>query len=100
MAASQRFNVLFFCTGNSARSILAEAFMNYTSLADGKCRAYSAGSRPTGEVHPFALEVLKQQHIPVDGLRSKSWDECAALEAPLKNGKKNLRRGVPIVALT
>jgi arsenate reductase len=73
----RQFNVLFLCTGNSARSILAEAVMNHLPPAAGKFRAYSAGSHPKGEVNPFALELLERQHIPTAGLRSKSWDEFA-----------------------
>jgi arsenate reductase len=76
------FNVLFLCTGNSARSILAEALTNHLPVASGKLRAFSAGSRPKGEVHPQALALLQQQGIPTAGLRSKSWDEFAAAGAP------------------
>jgi protein-tyrosine-phosphatase len=72
--------VLFLCTGNSARSILAECALN--RLGRGKFRAYSAGSFPKGEVHPFALELLRRQNYPIDQLRSKSWDEFAVAEAP------------------
>ncbi len=74
------YNVLFLCTGNSARSILAECALN--RLGRGKFRAYSAGSFPKGEVHPFALELLRRQEYPVDQLRSKSWDEFAVSGAP------------------
>jgi len=74
------YNVLFVCTGNSARSILAEGIMN--STARGRFRAYSAGSHPTGVVHPLAIEELKELRIPTDGFRSKSWDEFAAPGAP------------------
>jgi arsenate reductase len=73
-------NVLFLCTGNSARSILAEAYLN--STAAGRFRAYSAGSRPGGKVNPFALELLQKNRIATDGLRSKSWDEFAKPGAP------------------
>lgn len=74
------FNVLFLCTGNSARSILAEALIKH--WAPGKFIGYSAGSHPKGEVHPLALEYLRYMRLPTDGLRSKSWDEFAAPGAP------------------
>jgi len=74
------FNVLFLCTGNSARSILAEAMLNH--LGQGRFRAFSAGSHPKGEVHPFALELLQKNRLPVTEMRSKSWDEFARPEAP------------------
>ena len=78
---SKPYNVLFLCTGNSARSILAEAILN----RDGgdRFRAFSAGSFPKGEVHPMALQVLKEAGFPTGGLRSKSWDEFASANAPL-----------------
>jgi arsenate reductase (thioredoxin) len=77
------FNVLFLCTGNSARSILAEAAMNHLAIGRGRFRAFSAGSHPKADVHPFALELLREQHLPTAGLRSKSWDEFAAPGAPV-----------------
>jgi len=74
------FNVLFLCTGNSARSILAEAILNH--LGEGRFRAFSGGSRPKGEVHPLALDLLKSLGMPTEGLRSKSWDGFARPGAP------------------
>jgi protein-tyrosine-phosphatase len=74
---SQRtYNVLFLCTGNSARSILAESLVNHWGRA--KFRGFSAGSHPKGTVHPIAIELLKHMKLPTDGLRSKAWDEFAA----------------------
>jgi arsenate reductase len=74
------FNVLFLCTGNSARSILAEGILRQDGA--GTFRAFSAGSHPKGEVHPLALKVLADADYPHDGYRSKSWDEFAAPGAP------------------
>jgi len=74
------WNILVLCTGNSARSILAEALLN--ALGGGRVRAYSAGSKPAGKVNPFALELLEAQGLDSAHLRSKSWDEFAAPGAP------------------
>ena len=73
-------NVLFLCTGNSARSIMAEALLN--AMGRGRFKAWSAGSHPKGEVHPFALELIEKNRLPVGALRSKSWDEFAKPGAP------------------
>ncbi|KGJ05546.1 Protein-tyrosine-phosphatase [Paracoccus halophilus] len=77
------YNVLFLCTGNSARSILAETILN--AEGKGKFRAFSAGSSPRGEVHPFTLQLLERLGHDTAGLRSKSWDEFAAPDAPRMN---------------
>ncbi|ANB16234.1 arsenate reductase ArsC [Dokdonella koreensis] len=77
---NRRYNLLFLCTGNSARSILAEAVANH--LGKDRFRAYSAGSLPRGQVHPMALQVLREAGLPTDGLRSKAWDEFAVPGAP------------------
>ena len=74
------YNVLFICTHNSARSILAEALMN--GVGAGRCVAWSAGSQPRGEVHPMALTTLARLHLPTEGYRSKSWSEFATPDAP------------------
>jgi arsenate reductase len=74
------YNVLFLCTGNSARSIMAEALLNYWGRE--RFRAFSAGSRPRGEVHPMTLEALERCHLPMEGLRSKSWSEFSRPGAP------------------
>lgn len=77
----QVYNVLFLCTGNSARSVMAEVLLNHWGR--GRFRAYSAGSHPKGEVHPLTLELLQRLDFQVDGLRSKSWDEFAQPGAPV-----------------
>jgi len=78
---SRVFNVLFLCTGNSARSIIAESVLRKDG--GGRFRAFSAGSYPKAEVHPTALKVLENFHYPTDGLRTKSWDEFAQPDAPV-----------------
>lgn len=74
------YNVLFLCTHNSARSVIAECIVN--SLGQGRFRGYSAGSAPRGEIHPYALDLLRQNDYDVSQLRSKSWDEFAGGAAP------------------
>ena len=76
------FNVLFLCTGNSARSILAEALINHPAIGQGRFKGFSAGSFPKGRVHPLALETLAAVHLPTEGYRSKSWDEFSGPGAP------------------
>ena len=78
-----QYNVLFLCTGNSARSIMAEAIMNRKGMP--KFRAYSAGSHPSGVVRPEALKMLESAHLSVSGLRSKSWDEFSKPNSPELN---------------
>ena len=79
--SDQAYNVLFLCTGNSARSILAESILRKDGR--GRFRAFSAGSQPKGAVNPFAMKVLRKLDYPTDGLRSKSWEEFAAADAPV-----------------
>ena len=78
--AGKPYNVLFLCTGNSARSIMAEVMMNH--LGQGRLRAFSAGSHPNGKVNPYAVKTLQAAGMPTSGLRSKSWDEFAKPGAP------------------
>jgi arsenate reductase len=80
MKMPERYNVLFLCTGNSARSIIAEAILNQKGRPN--FTAYSAGSHPAGSVHPHVLRLLEMQRFPVEGARSKSWDEFAKPGAP------------------
>ena len=77
---SKIYNVLFLCTGNSARSIMAEAILNRAGL--GRFRAFSAGSHPKGRIHPYARDLLQKLHFDLSGLHSKSWTEFAAVGAP------------------
>ncbi|WP_423065543.1 arsenate reductase ArsC [Devosia sp. CN2-171] len=80
-AADRVYNVLFLCTGNSARSVLGEAVLNH--VGRGQFRAFSAGSAPKGAIHPMTLQILKEAGVPTEGLRSKSWEEFAGPDAPV-----------------
>jgi arsenate reductase len=80
--ANRTLRVLFLCTGNSARSVMAEGMMNHPPIGGGKFRAFSAGSHPKGAIDPLAIEFLQQSRIPTEGLRSKDWNEFAAPDAP------------------
>ncbi len=80
--AAPPYTILFLCTGNSARSILAEALANHPAIGGGKFKAYSAGSHPRGQPHPLALETLRAHGLATEGLRSKSWNEFAGPQAP------------------
>ena len=91
MPAAALFNVLFLCTGNSARSILAESILN--SVGRAKFRGYSAGSHPTGKINAFALDWLEINRMPTEGLRSKGWDEFARDGAPPLDPPRSRRTG-------
>ncbi|UUX52010.1 arsenate reductase ArsC [Nisaea acidiphila] len=80
MTGDKSYNVLFLCKGNSARSIMAEAILNRAGA--GRFKAFSAGSTPRGEIHPYAADLLQHQNYALDGLRSKNWDAFGAPDAP------------------
>ena len=80
MATAKQYNVLFLCTGNSARSVMAEAILN--RIGQGRFRAFSAGSRPAGKINPYTIELLKTQGYLTDDFRSKSWSEFESSQAP------------------
>lgn len=80
MPRDHKFNVLFLCTGNSARSVMAEALLN--RWGSGKFKAYSAGSKPKGEIHPKTIEILNKNNFKTEDYRSKSWDEFTGADAP------------------
>jgi protein-tyrosine-phosphatase len=82
LTAERRLNVLFLCTGNSARSIIAEALINQLAIGNGRFKGYSAGSHPTGRVHPLALATLAANNLPIEGYRSKGWEEFSGPDAP------------------
>ena len=86
--AERKYNVLFLCTGNSARSIMAEALLNFWGR--GRFQAFRAGSHPKEEVHPLALDVLDRNRIPAQTARSKSWDEFATPDAPRLMGSTSI----------
>ncbi|TSA16484.1 MAG: arsenate reductase ArsC [Betaproteobacteria bacterium] len=81
-AVDRALNILFLCTHNSARSIMAEAILNNLAVNRGKFKGYSAGSHPSGKPNPFALECIRRSGLSIEGLRSKGWDEFATPDAP------------------
>jgi arsenate reductase len=90
MDTGKTYSVLFLCTGNSARSILAESILNH--VGGGKFRGFSAGSHPKGEVHPVALDLLRAEGMPTSGLRSKGWDEFAMPDPAAVDGDVMTRK--------